>query len=126
MKLEKLKNDLKNYKKDILDKNIEITSLEDIKSWSTEKWTEELMNTLCFSFSGVIEDFICENKEENCFKSEIENSKFNGNIEKYVDYVVDGWKIELPFSYREPEEFFNALNGFAEELIEELKDLKTE
>lgn len=123
MKLEKLKKDLENYKEDILTRNIEAFSLEVIKVWSLEKWTEELMNTLSFSFTDVLESFVEENKEESCFKEIIDNGKFYGDTEKYINYVCDSWKREYPFSNREPKEFFQVLTNLSKELIKDISGL---
>lgn len=123
MKLEKLKKDLANYKEDILTKNIESFSLEVIKVWSPEKWSEELMNTLSFSFANILESFIEENKEDRCFKEVINNDKFCGNTEKYINYICDSWKTECPFSNKEPKEFFQVLTDLSKELIIEINSL---
>lgn len=123
MKLEKLKKDLENYKEDILTRNIEAFSLEVIKVWSLEKWTEELMNTLSFSFSDILESFVEENKEESCFKEIIDNGKFCGDTEKYINYIGGSWKREYPFSNKEPKEFFQVLINLSKELIKDIGGL---
>lgn len=123
MKLEKLKKDLENYKEDILTKNIESFSLDVIKVWSQEKWTEELMNTLSFSFADILESFIEENKEDSYFKEVIDNAKFCGDTEKYINYVCDSWKTEAPFANKEPKEFFKVLTSLSQEFIEDINDL---
>lgn len=121
MKIEQLKEDLKNYKEDILTKNIEMFSLENIKAWDLEKWKEELTHTIFFSFSSVISSFIEENTNEECFKQVIDSSKYNGDVDKYIEDVVFSVELQSPFSSGKPIEFFDVLEDFAKELIEEIR-----
>lgn len=103
MKLEGLKNDLAKFRKEILDKHLEL---------NLEKNTDNLMDTLCFSFSSIIADFIEENKDEECFYNQINGYEYLGNVDKYIDSVIYYWKTELPFSVGEPMEFFSTLDKF--------------
>lgn len=103
MKLDNLRNNLKKYERDIMSKS------KEIKDFNTE---EDLMDTLCFSFSDIVVDFILDNKKEDCFNKEINNEKYLGNIDKYIENVLYDWKTELPFSNMNPVEFFDTLRDF--------------
>ena len=103
MKLDNLRNDLKKYERDIINKS------KEIKDFNT---AEDLMDTLCFSFSDIVVDFILENKKEECFNKEINSEKYLRNIDKYIENVLYNWKSELPFSNMNPIEFFDVLRDF--------------
>ena len=99
MKLENLNKNLNLYKDAILEKCKEAEC----------KTAEDIMDTLCFSFSDIIVDFIEDNKDEECFKNEINSYKYNGNREKYIENVLCIWQNELPFAYKEPKVFFKTI-----------------
>lgn len=99
MKLENLNKNLNLYKDAILEKCKEANC----------KTLDDMMDTVCFSFSDIVADFIVDNKEEDCFREQINSLKYNGNKEKYIDNVIFAWRNEFPFTYKEPQIFFKLL-----------------
>ena len=99
MKLRNLNKNLNLYKDAILEKCKEADC----------KTLDDIMDTICFSFSDIVVDFVLDNKEEDCFREQINSLKYNGNEEEYIDNVILAWRNEYPFSCKEPQIFFKLL-----------------
>lgn len=124
MRLERLRKNLNACKMDIISKYSELGEIDNILNQEDSKWAYGFMDTLCFSFSDILSDFIVDNKKEEPFKTIIKNNK---DIEDdYIERVIVDWTAELPFCRMQPVEFFEELKEFKKELIDCINNTKRE
>lgn len=94
------------------DRLLESYSQEELKNMEEEKLVDEIFNTLMFSYSSVVTNFI----EDNKFYFSL---FVYGHItfDRYIDEVlVSGGNIK-PFDTRQPIEFFDFIKEFAQKLL---------
>lgn len=109
-----LKNNFNKYFSEIENKMLEGYDMDTLEDAHLITLRDDIIETLFFSFSDIITDFIYENK--TYFNLNVLLDAFD-NIEEYIDslFASEG-KIE-PFVYHQPKEFFLEVENFAKKLI---------
>lgn len=104
-----IKEEFYNYKvKDsIKTKLLETYSIEEINKMSNEELTKWLFETLCFSYSNIIINFILAN--EPYFRSYL--SEFT-DIDMFASKIIEYNGMRPPFYEGEPKEFFDLLSNY--------------
>ena len=118
MKITNLRQELKQYKKDIIDKVL--MTYDDIEDWSVEYWTKDIMETLCNSFAAIIVNFVQDNKDYIltwCEYDEEEDDDVEDYLENFEDEVITSNGEYGPFALGEPKEFFNELESFVSSFL---------
>lgn len=107
------------YRDDIVDsiktKLLESYSMEQISKMDDERLTKWLFETLCFSHSSSIVDFIHDN--EVYFKSYL--SEYN-DIDMFATKVISFDGHRPPFNEEEPKEFFDILSDYIQYIIKNI------
>ena len=97
----------------VMDKLLDCYDKETIKRFNTNRMNEELVETLCFSCSSVLANFI----EDNKFYFSKYAYDHSLSLDKYIDKFITSDAKVFPFIDKEPLEFFNLLKEYGENIL---------
>lgn len=98
------------------EKVLERFTISQLKEWKKENWELEILGTLGFSLSSVVEDFLELNKS---YFDNNTDYKWEAYIDKVLNSFVNGKFID-PFKDIECEPFFNVIDKVSDILNERI------